>query len=375
MEKTNKTRRNIVSTIITLLILALAGFLFKALEGQKKSTVSDKVVKKERRKIDTSSFSASTQMNRIDVDGRVQAHERVNLTAKVQGVMQGTGRSIKEGKYFKKGSLLFSIDKQEADFAIKAQKSSFMTTITQMMPDLKFDHAQSFAIWKSYLDLYDVNLPIQTLPDAETDQEKYYISGKNIYSQYYNIKSQESRLKEYNIYAPFSGVITAVNVYPGTLISPGQVLASMINTEQFEISTPIPLSDLKYVSVGQTVELFSSELSKSWNGKVNRIGTQIDAATRNIPIYISVFGRGLKDGMYLKGGLNGQDLDDVTKLPKDLFVSTNAVYVVEDSTLVLKELVMVKRMSNHVIVRGLSNNDRVVSSSLAGLFEGQKVNY
>jgi multidrug efflux pump subunit AcrA (membrane-fusion protein) len=375
MEKTNNTRRNIVSTVITLLILAMAVFIFKTLADQKKSTVSDEIVKKERRKVEVSNYSPSTQMNKIDIDGRVQAHERVNLTARVQGVMQESGRSIKEGKYFKKGDLLFSIDKQEADFALKAQKSSLMTAITQMMPDLKFDHTQSFEAWKSYLDQFDVNKPIKSLPDFKTDQEKYYVSGKNIYNQYYNIKSQETRLNEYNIYAPFSGVITAINVYPGTLISPGQVLASMINTEQFEISTPIPLSDLKYVSVGQTVELSSSDLSKTWKGKVNRIGTQIDAATQNIPIYISVFGRGLKDGMYLKGELNGQNLDDVTKLPKDLFVSTNGVYVVEDSTLMLKELSTVKRLSKHIMVRGLSETDRVVSSSLAGLFEGQKVNY
>jgi hypothetical protein len=79
--------------------------------------------------------------------------------------------------------------------------------------------------------------------------------------------------------------------------------------------------------------------------------------------------------MYLQGELNGKSLDDVTQLPKDIFVSTNAVYVVEDSTLVLKELTTVKRKDNSVIVRGISDSDKVVSSSLAGLFEGQKVNY
>ncbi|MFT4536037.1 MAG: membrane fusion protein (multidrug efflux system) [Saprospiraceae bacterium] len=375
MEKTNKRRRNIISTIITLLILALAWFLFKTLEDQKQSTVSDKILKKERRKIEFSTYTPSTQSNSIEVDGRVQAHERVNLTARVQGVMRETGRSIKEGKYFKKGELLFSIDKQEADFTMKAQKSSLMTAITQMMPDLKFDHTQSFDTWKSYLDQFDVNKPIKPLPVAKTDQEKYYLSGKNIYNQYYNIKSQETRLNEYSIYAPFSGVITAINVFPGTLISPGQVLASMINTEQFEISTPIPLSDLKYISVGQNVELSSSDLSKTWKGKVNRIGTQIDAATQNIPIYIIVYGSGLKDGMYLKGELSGQNLDDVTRLPKDVFVSTNAVYVVEDSTIVRKELSTIKRLNSYVMVRGLAEDDMVISSSLAGLFEGQKVNY
>jgi multidrug efflux pump subunit AcrA (membrane-fusion protein) len=370
-----KTRKNIVSTIITLMILAVGAFIFKAMSDQKKSTVSDNVVKKERRTVTVSSFPSVIEPNLIDIDGRVRAHERVNLTAKVQGTMQESGKSIKEGRYFKKGELLFSIDNKEASFALKAQKSSLTTTITQMMPDLKFDHPQAFDGWLKYLNEFDVDKNIQPLPKPVTDQEKYYVTSKNIYSQYYNIKSQETRLQEYKIYAPFSGVVTAINVFPGALISPGQVLASMINTEQFEISTPIPLGDLKYVKVGQSVELKSSDLSQTWNGKVNRIGTQIDDATQNIPLYVSVYGRGLKDGMYLKGELKGQQLEDVIKLPKDIFISTDAIYVVVDSTLKAKEIIPVKRLSNHVLVKGLSPDDKVVTGSLAGLFEGQKINY
>lgn len=370
-----KTRKNLVSAIITILILALGFAINMSMSAQKKSTVSDVIVKKDRRTVKVSTFAPSAQPNEIDVDGRVKAHERVSLTSKVQGVMQESGKSIKEGKYFKKGDLLFSIDNREAAFTLKAQKSSLMTSITQMMPDLKFDHPQAFDGWLKYLNEFDVDKSITPLPEPKSDQEKYYVTGKNIYSQYYNIKSQETRLSEYNIYAPFSGVITAINVFPGTLISPGQVLASMINTEQFEISTPIPLSDLKYVSLGQAVELSSSDLSKKWAGKVNRIGTQIDATTQNIPIYISVYGRGLKDGMYLKGHLSGQQLDEVTKLPKDIFLSTNEVFVVMDSTLTTKEVMPIKRLSDYVLVKGLSPDDRVVTGSLAGLFEGQKVNY
>lgn len=371
----SRTRKNLVSAVITLLILACGIFIFRTMKSMKKSTVSDKVVRKERRTVKTSTFPILSQANTIDVDGRVRAHERVNLTSKVQGVMQESGKSIKEGKYFKKGDLLFSIDNREAAFSLKAQKSSLMTAITQMMPDLKFDHPQAFEGWLNYLNAFDVEKSITPLPKPTTDQEKYYVTGKNIYSQYYTIKSLETRLQEYKIYAPFSGVITAINVFPGTLISPGQTLATMINTEQFEIATPIPLADLKYVNVGQSVELSSSDLSKKWNGKVSRIGTQIDATTQNIPIYINVFGRGLKDGMYLKGSLNGQQLEEVTKLPKDIFISTEEIYVVLDSTLSAKTVTPIKRLSNHVLVKGLSPDDKVVTGSLAGLFAGQKVNY
>ena len=108
---------------------------------------------------------------------------------------------------------------------------------------------------------------------------------------------------------------------------------------------------------------------------MNRIGTVIDPTTQNIPIYINVSGQGLKDGMYLEGELKGKDLEEVTKLPKSIFLTPNSIYTIEDSTLVATEITPVKRYDNYVLVRDLSPDKKVVVGSLAGLFEGQKVNY
>jgi len=304
MEKS--TRKNLISALITILILS-AGFLInQKLASQKKSTVSDAVTKNERRKVQLSTFTAEDAINTIEIDGRLSAHERVAITSKVQGIMQ-PGTSVKQGQYFQEGDLLYSIDNREASYNLKAQKSSLMTAITQMMPDIKFDYPQSLDRWQQYLNSFDVNKPIQALPNPSNDQEKYFVSGRNLENQYYQIKSLETRLADYNIYAPFSGVVTQANAYAGALISPGQVLCNMINTSYYEIQAPIALQDLKYVKPGQKVNLRSDELDKEWIGKVNRIGTQIDDATQNLPLFITVSGRGLKDGMYLKGTLNGRE--------------------------------------------------------------------
>lgn len=370
-----KTRKNIVSLIITLAILGGAAFIASKMASKKQSTVSDKTIKKERRKVSIDYFTEGSADNYIDIDGRLQAHDRVNITSKVQGVMKSGSRSIRAGSYFKKGELLFSLEDQEAAYNVKAQRSNMMTLITQMMPDLKFDYAESFGQWDAYLKAFDIDKDIRELPKPVSDQEKYFVSGKGIYNQYYAIKSLETRLKDYRIYSPFSGIITAVNAFPGVLISPGQNLASMINTSTFEITAPIELENLKYVKTGQKVDLKADGLDQVWSGRVSRIGTQIDASTQNLPLYISVSGKGLKDGMYLKGQLVANELSNIVALPKEIFLSPNTVFVVEDSTLVEREIVPVKREENLVLVRGISSDDKIVTGSLAGLFEGQKVEY
>lgn len=372
MEKS--TRKNLVSGIITAIILFAGFMVFQKFASQKKSTVSDKVTKNERRKVTLSSFVSEDAANTIELDGRLNAHERVTITSKVQGIMQ-PGTSVKVGRYFKKGDLLYSIDNREAGYNLKAQKSSLMTSITQMMPDIKFDYPQSFDTWQQYLNDFNVDRPIQVLPKPSNDQEKYFVSGRNLENQYYQIKALETRLADYNIYAPFSGVITDANVYAGALISPGQVLCNMINTALYEIQAPIALQDLKYVKTGQKVQLRSDELENEWTGKVSRIGTQIDAATQNIPLFISVSGRGLKDGMYLKGSLNGSSLSDVIKLPKNIFLSPNSIYIVQDSTVTTKIIESIKRGTDYVLIKGLAPTEQVITGSLAGLFDGQKVTY
>lgn len=368
------TRKNIISAIITLLLIAGGVIFFQLMSGQKKSTVSDKQVKKERRIVKVSSFEAKDETNIIELDGRLQSVESVGITSKVSGVLQ-PGKSMRKGQFIKKGELMFSLDKREAEFNLKALKSSLMTSITQMMPDLKFDYAASFPTWESYLRNFDVNRAIPELPQPQNDQERYFLAARNIYNQYYSIKSQETRLSEYNIYAPFSGILTQVNVFPGSLVNPGASLATMINTSTYEIEAPVSLGQLKYIKPGQKVELSSSEMGKTWSGRVSRIGTQIDNATQNLPVYISASGAGLKDGMYLTGELKANTLTNVVRLPKSIFLSPTSIYVVQDSTLVSKEIESVKRMGNEVLVRGLLPDDKVVLGPLSGLFEGQKVSY
>ncbi len=370
-----RLRKNLVSLILTLLIIGGAAFLAKKMAANKKSTVSKAPAKKERRKVTTQRFTSDQESNVIAIDGRLQAHDRVSITSKVQGTLQPTGSSLRAGRYYKEGESLFVIDNREASYNLKAQRSNLLTSITQMMPDLKFDYPGSFEKWDRYLKEMDPERPVSVLPEPSTDQEKFFLTGKNIYNQYYAIKSLETQLSYYTITSPFSGIITEVNAFPGALVSPGQSLGTMINTSTYEMVAPIEMSQVKYVKHGQTVTLESQALGKTWTGKVSRIGTLIDQATQNIPLYISVSGAGLKDGMYLQGSIKGAPLSDVTKLPKSSFVSPTGVYVVEDSTIVAKEIISVKRLDEHILVKGISPEDNIVVSSLSGLFEGQKVNY
>ena len=366
------TRQRILSTIFTLVILLAGMMVYQSFSKSKQSTIQS-FEKKDVRTVEIMNFDATSTNYQVEIDGRIKSLDQVNFFAEVTGKLIPTSKRFKEGVFYKKGELIFKIDDTDARFNLLALRSNLLNTITQIMPDLKFDYPNAFSQWKEYLDNYDVNNIISPLPAIDDQQVKYYVAGKNILNQYYTIKAQEDKLSDYKIYAPFSGIVTSSSVSPGSLVSPGSNLGSFINTSKYELKAPIQLSQLKYIKQGQKVQLGSAALDKEWTGIVSRIGNLIDPTTQNLPVYISVSGKGLSEGMYLNGTIIGDRIDNVYAIPQDLVFEQNKIFVVRDSTVMKSEIQVINKTENVYYIRGVDSSDAVISSSINGIFNGQKV--
>lgn len=365
-------RQWIISIIVSLLILLIGSLLASKMEAHKKSTVSNDPIKEQLTYVTTQQFEQNDIQSQISIDGRINAFEKIDMAAEVSGRLLPLKTTWNKGTAFKKGQLLFMIDDADDKFSLLAMRSSLLSTITQIMPDLKFDYPEAFERWNTYLRAFDVEASTPALPSMASEQEKYFISGKNILNLYYNIKSAEEKLKHYRVVAPFDGVFLSVNAYPGSLVTPGAPLARIMNNHSFELETPIDLKNSAFVKQGQRVELVSEELNKTYTGRINRISNQIDQLTQSIPIYIGLSGSGLKDGMYLKGNLQGSNLQDVCSIPVDAIVDQNQVYVLQDSIIQRKQIQVLLRADDSVIVDGLDSTDKVIIKGINSLSAGLK---
>ncbi|MFK7933551.1 MAG: efflux RND transporter periplasmic adaptor subunit, partial [Saprospiraceae bacterium] len=188
----------------------------------------------------------------LNIQGELVAFEKVDLFTEVTGVLEETSKPFKKGTYFPKGSLLLSIDDEEARLSILSQKSNLMNAITQMMPDLKIDYPASFQNWQTYLQNFDVKQTLKAFPQPVNDQEKYFVASRNLQTQFYNIKSAEARLNKYKIYSPFSGVLLEGSLNIGTLVRANQQLGTLMNTGNYELEATIALGDLKFIKPGNS---------------------------------------------------------------------------------------------------------------------------
>ena len=318
--------------------------------------------------VSTSLVSPSNLPYVIEVTGMLSAKRKIEVYSEVQGLLQYANTPFKVGNSFGKGQALLRINSNEYGAQVQSNKSELVNRIAAMLPDMEIEYPEASKRWEAYLNDFDMQKPL-------SNAEKLFVTGRNIYQQYYNLKNQMERLAKYTIRAPFTGVLTEANANAGTLVRSGQKLGEFIDPSQYEISLAIPAQANSFVAAGKTVMLQTLDGKSTYEGKVARTNAKIDDATQTISVIAEVSHPDLKAGQYLKVFISGEPLEQVVQIPSNLIVENNMVYVVQDSTLTLKEIIPINYVGDSVIVRGFEPQTVLVNQLRANAYPGQKVTY
>jgi membrane fusion protein, multidrug efflux system len=324
-------------------------------------------------KVPVRSVNLGERVIPVEIQGSLVAYNRIELFSEVSGVLKQGKIPFKVGSSFEKGMILVDMDDREAQLSLYAQKSTFLNTLIQMLPDIKMDYISSYADWKQYADEFDVTAELKPLPLPKSDKERYFLVSRNIDTQYFNIKSAEERIQKFKIAAPFSGVITQTSLQTGGLVRVGQKLGEIMDHLSYELEAALPLAELKFIKPGDDVELISTDVEGKWNGKVARIAEQVNPTTQTVLVFIQVKGKGLKEGMYLKGTIKTRSVRDVIQFDRNLVINGREVFVVKDSMLIRKEIQPIIFFKDQVVATGLEEGEWLVSGQVAGASAGLKV--
>ncbi|MCB0564954.1 MAG: HlyD family efflux transporter periplasmic adaptor subunit [Phaeodactylibacter sp.] len=360
-------------SIFAGLIILLGSFAASRFLSQQKEPPARKAAAAQVRQIDTMHVRNANIPSTLEIQGSLAAFDKIDLFAEVSGALEESSRPFKVGSYFPKGSVLIRINAEEARLSLLSQKSTLLNAITQLMPDLKIDYPESFQHWQEYLRQFDLEGSIHAFPKPINEQEKYFIASRNLYTQYYSIKSTEERLSKYTLYAPFSGVITQASINAGAVVRTGQKLGELMNTSNYELEATAALRDLKYIKVGSPVELFSEDIPGKWTGRIKRISDQVDAGTQTVKVFVSLSGNELRENMYMRGEVKASSIENALRIPRNLLVNQKALYVVQDSFLQLREVQVVKITEEAAIVRGIEDGTPILKEMPPGAFDGMKV--
>lgn len=306
--------------------------------------------------------------------GKVISASSINISTEVQGILSSS-ITLKKGTKFKTGQVLFTINNTDIKLGLQSKKSSFLTQLTSILPDLNIDYPESFKDWKSFFEKIDVKKPLPILPTFKSSKEKSFIISRNILSQYYSIQSDESRLKKYTIKAPFSGSIIESFTDAGANVSPGMSVIKILREGDLEIEIPILANNLSLIKKGQKVILKDNE-GKRTIGEISRIGNYVNPETQTIPAFVSIKkgNNSLYNGMYLESIINCNSDLLAVKIPRTAIFDNQKVYIVtKENKLKVIDISISTFQDKSVIVTGLENGVRVVSEAIVNIKEGTTV--
>jgi RND family efflux transporter MFP subunit len=201
-------------------------------------------------------------------------------------------------------------------------------------------------------------------------------------------KEHDQVLLDYSkITAPFAGVVTQRYANLGTLLQAGtnsstqaMPIVRLSQDDLFRLVIPVPESYVRYIHVGDPVNVVVASLGRAFPGKVSRfsVGVKEDTRTMHTEVDVPNPGHVLLPGLYAEATLTLEHHDQALCVPLQAVShagESNRVFVVGpgDRLEERKVTLGVQTATDAEVIAGVSAGERVVVSDRGGLKAGDTV--
>ncbi len=341
----------------------------------------------------------------ITLSSELVPFQEIDVYAKESGYVQNL--DVDYGSRVKQGDLMAVLEIPELQAQLQEDQAAIKNAsdeVERAQHELKRYKAQYTVYHLEYTRLNGVS---QTQPGLVAQQEVDDAQGKDLAaasqvdageaalaaaqsSLLFN-KSKlvhDQALYDYaHITAPFAGVVTERYANLGTLMQAGtgsstQVLplVRLSEDDKFRLVIPVPESDVRFVRVGDPVDVRVPSLNKTFPGKVARFSVDVREDTRTMHTEVDVPnpGRELLPGLYAEATLSLEKEENVLALPLDAVSIAGTMIsvdvVTQEGEIEPKQVTLGLRTPNEIeITSGLQEGEEVVVSDRSTLKAGQKV--
>ena len=198
--------------------------------------------------------------------------------------------------------------------------------------------------------------------------------------------SHDQSLFDYSrITAPFFGIVTERYANLGTLVQAGTnsqaaPIVKLSEDDLFRLVIPVPESYVRYIHVGDPVDVRVPSLNKTFPGKIARFSVDVKEATRTMHTEVDVKNRDrvLMPGLYADADVALEHRDDIPTVPLQAVNhegNKTTVFVVgKNRELEDRPITLGLQTANDAeVVSGLSEGEEVVVSDRSGLKPGETV--
>jgi RND family efflux transporter MFP subunit len=355
--------------------------------------------------VGVTSVKRKPMMRQLTVSSELVPYQETDVFAKESGYVKEL--LVDYGSRVKKGELMAVLDIPELQIQLKQDDAAIANAndaVTHAQHEVDRLEAQLVPLKAQADRLAGV---AKTRPGLVAQQEiddaqgKYLAmaaqveSGKSALqaaqSQWDEAKAKLERDKalfDYaRITAPFDGVVTQRYANLGALMQAGtssstqaMPLVRLSEDDVFRLVIPVPESYVKYIRIGDPVQVRVTSLDKVVTGTVKRFSADVAADTRTMHTEVEVLNPShvLLPGLYAEATLTLEHKDSALSLPLRAVTQANGkatVFLVDaNDTLQERTIATGLQTADDIeIVSGLNLGDRVVISDRSGLKSGARV--
>jgi multidrug efflux pump subunit AcrA (membrane-fusion protein) len=359
-----------VSIVLAAAVLVVGVVLFRKL-GTRPAEEA-KQTPRQQQPVQFDSVATADMVLRQSFTGMVAATRRATVISEVTGRIHVPQGEVREGSRFSKGQVIFSIDDREPRMALVAQRSAFLSLITQQLADLSLDFPASAGKWERYVGTADERQPLDDLPEVTDPKERRFLTSKGVYDKFYGIRSAEARLDKFIVLAPFSGTMGKGTVTSGSNVVAGQQLGELIDPDSYEMETSVPARVAQSLKPGARAKVAKG--SDTLQATVVRISDRVDPRTQMVGVFLSLPSAGLRDGEYLSGHIDFGTQASAAMVRQGQVLTDGTVLVVgPDSLLRAVPVQTVHADGDRLTITGLPARVAIVRSPSESMAPGTKV--
>ncbi|MEP9387343.1 efflux RND transporter periplasmic adaptor subunit [Mesorhizobium sp. KR9-304] len=288
----------------------------------------------------------------IHVSGHTEAEKRVTLATRVMGVIESL--PVKQGQRVERGDLVMRLDAEDKEAAIRMAES----VVTQRQAEA--DAAERLVAGGN-------------APKLQADQARAALATAR--SQLENAKAE---LAQYEIYAPYNGLIDRVPVQRGSTILAGAEVATLINLDPLLALGEVSERDLRYLELGDTADIRLVD-GKVVRGTLRYISRDASSATRTFRIEVAIpnENKELPAGMTAEITLLTEQTDSVM-LPRSVVTlgangDLGIRAVDKDNKVVFFPIDLVDDTPKGLVLAGIPADARVIVAGQDLVTEGNEV--
>ena len=331
-------------------------------------------------------------------NGTVRPKSEISMSPQVAGRVSWVSRSFATGSRFERGDVLLRIESADYENAVMAAEAEVAQREVEL---LTWEEQRELAIeeYERFREREGATTPIDSseVSGLVFRDPQLRAAEASLLRAEAGLADARLALSRTRITAPFVGIVRTKTSDVGQYVAPGQSLGTLYDTDEVEIvvaltDTEAALIDgLWSADSGDETSRIPAQVrgtfggvEYAWPGYVDRAEGALNVNTRTVDVVVRVQEPFLDDGSgrpplligtYATVDIEGKEVDEFIVLPRVALRNGEAVYVVEQDTLLsVRPVQLLQEIDGEVLVSGaVTSGEPVVVSTMDIVTDGMTV--